>query len=185
MTDYRLLNYNDANGQARPGLSVGEAVCDLQSAVAVETDGKAAFSTATTLTILEKWDDALPVLEAIADKMDAGSIDTMALSDVTLNAPILYPAAIFNAAANYADHHAEMGNADAIDKTTVKPYFFLKSPAHTVIGPGDEVRIPHVTEQVDWECELGVVIGRRPHPAHGRPTHRWPHRRSECRRRVC
>ena len=161
MTDYRLLNYNDANGQARPGLSVGEAVCDLQSAVAVETDGKAAFSTATTLTILEKWDDALPVLEAIADKMDAGSIDTMALSDVTLNAPILYPAAIFNAGSNYKDHQLEMGAEDkATDKSVVKPYMFLKSPAHCVIGPGAEIQIPHTSKQVDWEAELGVVIGR-------------------------
>ncbi|MAF47549.1 MAG: hypothetical protein CMM10_04745 [Rhodospirillaceae bacterium] len=29
-----------------------------------------------------------------------------------------------------------------------------------VIGPGEEIRIPHTTKQVDWEAELGVVIGR-------------------------
>ena len=76
-------------------------------------------------------------------------------------APLLYPSAIFSAAANYYGHRAEMGvDQELVDKTKVKPYMFLKSPAHTVIGPGDEIRIPHVTQKVDWEAELGVVIGR-------------------------
>lgn len=159
MAEYKLLNYADDNGRARPGLGVGENVIDLQSAVEIyeEKGAVAGFSPSTTLSVLEDWDAAEPVLEAIAE---AGDGVTRTLGETKLMAPLLYPNAIFNAAANYADHHAEMGNADAIDKTTVKPYFFLKSPAHTVIGPGDEVRIPHVTEQVDWECELGVVIGR-------------------------
>ena len=159
MADYKILNYADDNGRARPGLAVGGDVIDLQSAVEVyEGKGETAgFSPLTTLSVLEDWDAAEPVLEAIAESGDGA---TRALADTKLMAPLLYPNAIFNAAANYADHHAEMGNAEAIDKTTVKPYFFLKSPAHTVIGPGDEVRIPHVTQKVDWECELGVVIGR-------------------------
>ncbi len=159
MAGYKLLNYADDNGRARPGLCVGDQVVDLRSAVeAYEVKGKAAgFSARTTLTVLEDWDAAEPVLEAIADSGDGA---TRALADTRLMAPLLYPNAIFNAAANYADHRAEMGGAPDVDKTTVKPYFFLKSPAHTVIGPGEEVRIPHVTSQVDWECELGVVIGR-------------------------
>jgi 2-keto-4-pentenoate hydratase/2-oxohepta-3-ene-1,7-dioic acid hydratase in catechol pathway len=159
MADYKLLNYADDNGRARPGLAVGDDVIDLQSAVEVyEGKGKAAgFSALATLSVLEDWDAAEPVLEAIAE---AGDGATRALADTKLMAPLLYPNAIFNAAANYSDHRAEMGNPPEVDKTTVKPYFFLKSPAHTVIGPGDEVRIPHVTQQVDWECELGVVIGR-------------------------
>jgi 2-keto-4-pentenoate hydratase/2-oxohepta-3-ene-1,7-dioic acid hydratase in catechol pathway len=159
MADYKLLNYADDNGRARPGLAVGDQVIDLQSAVeAYEGKGAAAgFSPASTLSVLEDWDAAEPVLETIAG---AGDGATRPLADTRLMAPLLYPNAIFNAAANYSDHRAEMGNEPEIDKSTVKPYFFLKSPAHTVIGPGDEVRIPHVTQQVDWECELGVVIGR-------------------------
>ena len=54
-----------------------------------------------------------------------------------------------------------MGAEDTeTDKSVVKPYMFLKSPAHCVIGPGEEIRIPHTTNSVDWEAELGVVIGR-------------------------
>jgi len=159
MPDYKLLNYADDNGRARPGLAVGDDVIDLQSAVEAYEGkgGTAGFSPATTLSVLEDWDAAEPVLEAIAE---AGDGVTRALADTRLMAPLLYPNAIFNAAANYSDHRAEMGAAPEIDKTTVKPYFFLKSPAHTVIGPGEEVRIPHVTQELDWEVELGVVIGR-------------------------
>ncbi len=137
MADYKLLNYADDNGRARPGLAVGDDVIDLQSAVeAYAGKGKAAgFSPATTLSVLEDWDAAEPVLEAIAEA--PGGV-VRALADTRLLAPLLYPNAIFNAAANYADHRAEMGGAPEIDKTKVKPYFFLKSPAHTVIGPGEE-----------------------------------------------
>lgn len=163
MADYRLLNYAGTHGEARPGLSVGDAMVDLDEAVkAYEASGKKAeFSTASTLTLLEKWDAALPVLEAIADQMDNGHAAARPLSEVRLMAPLLYPNAIFNAASNYYAHREEMGGtAEPVDKTKVKPYFFLKSPVHTVIGPGEEIRIPHVTGQVDWEAELGVVIGR-------------------------
>ena len=42
-----------------------------------------------------------------------------------------------------------------------KAWFFLKPPSTTVVGPGDAVRIdPDPAEQVDWEGELGIVIGR-------------------------
>ena len=163
MTDYRLLNYAGPAGEARPGLSVGEFVVDLEAAVAaLESSGrKVEFSARSTLEVLEKWDVALPALEAIAETLEQGHPDARPLSDIHLMAPLLYPSAIFNAAANYYGHRAEMGgDQELVDKTKVKPYMFLKSPAHTVIGPGDEIRIPHVTQKVDWEAELGVVIGR-------------------------
>lgn len=162
MAGFRLLNFAGGNGRARPGLSAGDRVVDLGEAVkAYEEGGKSAgFSAVSTLTVLEDWDAAEPVLAEIAGGLD-GHPGARPLGDVTLMAPLLYPNAIFNAAANYYDHRAEMGGtADEIDKTQIKPYFFLKSPAHTVIGPGEQIRIPHTTKTVDWEAELGVVIGR-------------------------
>lgn len=160
---FRLLNYVGDDGKPRPGLSVGDRLVDLREAVRAEEEaGKpAGFSAASTLAVLEDWDAALPVLDAIAAQIDAGHPAVRSIGDVTLKAPLLYPNAIFNAAANYYDHRAEMGNStEEIDKSQVKPYFFLKSPAHTVIGPGEQIRIPHTTKTVDWEAELGVVIGR-------------------------
>jgi 2-keto-4-pentenoate hydratase/2-oxohepta-3-ene-1,7-dioic acid hydratase in catechol pathway len=55
---------------------------------------------------------------------------------------------------NYRDHAEEQG-------TTLpeRPLLFAKWP-NTLIGDGEPIRIPPVTEKVDYEAELGVVIGR-------------------------
>ena len=47
----------------------------------------------------------------------------------------------------------------AADDTRWNPYMFLKAPA-AIVAHGEAVRIPANRPQVDWECELGVVIGR-------------------------
>jgi 2-keto-4-pentenoate hydratase/2-oxohepta-3-ene-1,7-dioic acid hydratase in catechol pathway len=41
-----------------------------------------------------------------------------------------------------------------------EPWFFIKTAAHSIVGPGAPVRLPKVARQIDWEVELGVVIGR-------------------------
>lgn len=159
MTRFNLLNYADANGAARAGLGVGEVVIDLAEAVSAHerrTGTTAGFSAASTLSVLDRWDAALPVLDAIAE--DAGDTARRPLSEVRLLAPILYPGAIYNAISNYTEHQKEMSGA--LDKSEVTPYFFLKSGRHTVIGPGAEIRLPKVSNSVDWEAELAVVIGR-------------------------
>ena len=153
MVGFNLLNYAGEGGEARPGLGVGDNVIDLQEALAGQED--AGFSPVSTLAVLENWDAALPVLSDIA-----GAGGGRPLGDVQLLAPILYPAAIFNAAANYTDHQKEMNQGKSLTKEETTPYFFLKSGAHCVIGPGAEIRLPKVSKQVDWEAELGVVIGR-------------------------
>jgi acylpyruvate hydrolase len=55
---------------------------------------------------------------------------------------------------NYGEHTREMGNTES-----PWPETFLRLPS-TVIGPHDEIRLPAVSEQVDYEGELAVVIGR-------------------------
>ena len=56
---------------------------------------------------------------------------------------------------NYAAHAAESGGAEP-----TQPVVFLKHP-NTVVGPHDDVLVPRGATKVDWEVELGVVIGRR------------------------
>jgi 2,4-didehydro-3-deoxy-L-rhamnonate hydrolase len=56
---------------------------------------------------------------------------------------------------NYRDHAEEQGTA-----LPERPLLFAKWP-NTLIGNGEPIRIPPVTQQVDYEAELGVVIGRR------------------------
>jgi 2-keto-4-pentenoate hydratase/2-oxohepta-3-ene-1,7-dioic acid hydratase in catechol pathway len=56
---------------------------------------------------------------------------------------------------NYRDHAEEQG----VDLPE-RPLLFAKWP-NTLIGDGDEIRIPEICTQPDYEAELGVVIGRR------------------------
>ncbi|HEY8646042.1 MAG TPA: fumarylacetoacetate hydrolase family protein [Gaiellaceae bacterium] len=56
---------------------------------------------------------------------------------------------------NYRDHAEEQGT-----QLPERPLLFAKWP-NTLIGDGDPIRIPAISEHVDYEAELGVVIGRR------------------------
>jgi 2-keto-4-pentenoate hydratase/2-oxohepta-3-ene-1,7-dioic acid hydratase in catechol pathway len=97
--------------------------------------------------------------------------------------PIMYPTTMLNVAVNYRAHAAEMAGGapqaggpapgDALPGTTSapgiwerqsddkrwNPYMFFKSPT-IVIANGEAIRLPVGRTSIDWECELGVVVGR-------------------------
>jgi 2-keto-4-pentenoate hydratase/2-oxohepta-3-ene-1,7-dioic acid hydratase in catechol pathway len=76
------------------------------------------------------------------------------LADVRLLAPVL-PSKVVAIGRNYADHAAELGNEVPDD-----PIIFLK-PSTAVVGPRDSIVYPtQLSERVDFEGELAVVIGR-------------------------
>lgn len=77
------------------------------------------------------------------------------LADVTLRAPIPRPGKIICIGLNYKDHAAETNSP-----LPEFPVVFAKY-ANAVIGHGDAIVLPKVTEQVDYEAELGFVIGKR------------------------
>jgi 2,4-diketo-3-deoxy-L-fuconate hydrolase len=77
------------------------------------------------------------------------------LEEVRLRAPITRSQKIIAIGLNYEDHANETGG-----EIPEKPIVFAKYP-NTIIGPGEAIRIPPITEQVDYEAELAVVIGRR------------------------
>ena len=77
------------------------------------------------------------------------------LSSVKLHARIPRPGKIICIGLNYRDHAAETGQA--IPKY---PVVFAKY-SNTVIATGESIVIPKVTSQVDYEAELGFVIGKR------------------------
>lgn len=100
--------------------------------------------------------------------------------------PIMYPSTMLNVAVNYREHAVEMAagvnstpgaaaqpgaalpgttSAPGIwertsNDTRWNPYMFVKLPS-AVIANGEAIRLPVGRTQIDWECELGVVIGRR------------------------
>jgi 2-keto-4-pentenoate hydratase/2-oxohepta-3-ene-1,7-dioic acid hydratase in catechol pathway len=106
-------------------------------------------------------------LTALLDDWDAVAAELRHLDPAVLpvvpgarlTAPIRYPRKLVCAGANYFAHLAEMGvrRPDPVGE----PYFFLKPPTTTVVGPGDAIVLPdRAGRRIDWEAELGVVIGR-------------------------
>jgi 2-keto-4-pentenoate hydratase/2-oxohepta-3-ene-1,7-dioic acid hydratase in catechol pathway len=69
--------------------------------------------------------------------------------------PIDRPEKVVCVGLNYRDHAEEQGT-----ELPEAPLLFAKWP-NTLIGPGEPIVIPPITKQVDYEAELGVVIGRR------------------------
>lgn len=88
--------------------------------------------------------------------LTAGELPVLkAAEGIRVGAPIARPTAVLCIGQNYAAHAAESGAAPP----TV-PILFYKHP-NTVVGPYDDVAVPLGASKVDWEIELGVVIGRR------------------------
>ncbi|MCC7123772.1 MAG: fumarylacetoacetate hydrolase family protein [Acidobacteria bacterium] len=88
------------------------------------------------------------------------------VSDVDTLAPLM-PGKMMNAAVNFYSHVGETGTAEEQKKAEAErrakrgvPYLFLKPTRGAVIGDGDAVVIPHGRDRIDWEVELGIVIGR-------------------------
>jgi 2-keto-4-pentenoate hydratase/2-oxohepta-3-ene-1,7-dioic acid hydratase in catechol pathway len=67
----------------------------------------------------------------------------------------LKPSKIIGIGRNYLEHARELGN----DVPEV-PILFFKPPT-ALIGPGDPILLPDVSQRVEFEAEIGVVVGRR------------------------
>ncbi len=76
------------------------------------------------------------------------------LADVRLLAPVIPRSKIIGVGRNYAEHAAEMG-----DQVPERPLLFFK-PNTSVIGPGDDIVRPGATNDLHYEGELAIVIGR-------------------------
>jgi len=81
--------------------------------------------------------------------------DDVALTSVTLKAPVMRPSKIICIRLNYRDHAAE-----AHQEAPESPTIFAKYPS-CLIGSGEAIGLPRISDQVDYEGELAVVIGRR------------------------
>ena len=83
------------------------------------------------------------------------------VSEVQILVPISSPSKMLFLAGNYSKHVGERGGTSAEREETF-PYVFMKPPSTTLTNPGDPILIPSISpDQIDWECELGVIIGRR------------------------
>ena len=100
-------------------------------------------------------DSELVVLDG--DPLFAGFETTgerVPVADVALLAPVIPRSKVVCVGRNYHDHAAEFGNV-----APEEPLLFLK-PNTSVIGPGDRILRPAISERTEYEGELVVVIGR-------------------------
>ena len=110
---------------------------------------------ATMGQLLAAGDPALGALRAAADP-DRIAEHGAPLDDLELLAPVPRPGKVVGIGRNYREHVGEEGS-----DPPPAPLVFAKWPT-SVVGDGAEIRWdPGLTGQVDWEAELGVVIGRR------------------------
>jgi len=86
--------------------------------------------------------------------LSSKQIKAVAIQDVKLLAPVL-PSKIVCVGRNYRDHSRELGN-----EVPTEILIFLKPPS-AVTGPGDPIILPPTSQRVDFEGELGVVIGKQ------------------------
>lgn len=97
------------------------------------------------------------ILVLRGDPLFGGIIPTeskVSLNNVRLLAPVIPRSKVVCVGKNYADHAAEMGS-----EVPKEPVIFLK-PNTSVIGPTDIIQWPGMSERVDFEGELAIVISR-------------------------
>ena len=139
----KLVTYKTDN-HARLGLLRDDHVIDLAAA----SDGRLPPD---MLTFLRRGEPALQLARQVAGNGTAST----PVSDVTLLAPIPNPSKIVAIGLNYMDHCREQNV-----KPPERPIIFGKFST-AVVGPGATIRWdPALTQQVDYEVELGVVMGR-------------------------
>ncbi len=135
----KLVTFTQA-GHTRIGVLEGEQVVDLAAAAPDLPTEMCAF---------------LAAGPAAMEAARAARGPALARSDVHLEAPILRPPKIIAVGLNYADHIAETGR----DTPTIPMVFNKQSTS--VIGPGAPIHKPGVSDMLDYEGELAMVIGKR------------------------
>lgn len=139
----RLINFKQ-DGEARLGVRVADGLVDLSLAeprLPRDLNG-----------LLNAGPDALATIRTAAAA--AGREAHRSLEDLEYLPPNLSPSKIFCLGVNFFDHAAEAG----MGKTEFPP-LFMRGPS-TLVGHKQPIVRPKASEQLDYECELAVVIGK-------------------------
>jgi 2-keto-4-pentenoate hydratase/2-oxohepta-3-ene-1,7-dioic acid hydratase in catechol pathway len=134
----------DAGAGPRHGLIREDAVIDVC---------RAGATWGSPLDAIRAGDHALDDLKRL---VDAASADH-ALADVRLLAPIPRPGKYLAIGMNYRKHIEESARLGVEEPTR---QFWFNKQTTCIVGPADEIVKPEVSDQVDYEVELGVVIGK-------------------------
>lgn len=121
-----------------------------------------ALASGSLQSLIASGPDAMTALNAIMAQAENGQHADAVVSDAVLMAPIPAPRKnIFCVGRNYMEHISEGEKAQNIKVgVTEHPVFFTKPPTSIVPPEGDVLVFPEVSEAIDYEVELAVVIGK-------------------------
>lgn len=131
------------NHRRRIGIVEADRICDLAAS--------APSLPQTMIAFLRAGPDALDEARSAM----ASNPRWLNLSSVRLEAPVQRPGKVLAIGLNYMDHIRETG------RTPPEAQIWFAKQATCIVGPGAAIEIPAVSDKVDFEAELCVVIGRR------------------------
>ena len=135
----KLVRFSQGGGAPRLGLTDGSAIAPLSHG---------GIDASSMIDVIERWSELKAQLAEISEF-------TLPLDDVRLHAPIARPNKILGIGLNYAEHAAEGGMQPPSEQ------MWFAKPATAVNGPFDDIKRPVVSDQLDYEVELVVIIGKR------------------------
>ncbi len=153
----------EAGNQTRWGAVRGDTVVDLNLARAMylASRGQEARYLATDLLdFIRQGADAREAVDETLEFLGSRIVEGISFHTAAakLRAPLAHPSKIVAIGLNYGEHRREQ---NIIETTNIYPILFPKFPS-AIIGPGDPITWdPALTQKVDYEAELGVVIGQR------------------------
>ena len=148
----RVVSFAGKQGSRSLGAFTERGVVDLKASA--ERAGVSASSFQSMAAFLEAGEMARIAAERLAN--DTTQAQVLALGEVRLGAPVPRPGKIIAVGLNYRDHLMESGAKEA----PTSPLIFAKFTT-SICGPGDVIVLPASDAKVDYEAELGVVIGKR------------------------
>jgi 2-keto-4-pentenoate hydratase/2-oxohepta-3-ene-1,7-dioic acid hydratase in catechol pathway len=129
-------------GLPRVGLIVGSGIVDLSR--------HNPYFPSQMMELIAEW----PLHHRTVEELSRGAVD-FDLGMVKLHAPVRRPGKVFAIGLNYSDHCHEAGLEPPKNQV-----WFCKAVT-SINGPHDSIELPWVSQQLDYECELVAVIGKR------------------------
>ncbi len=151
----KIVSYHHESG-VRGGVLIDDIVFDLELLLQGSTEAVHGAPTSVR-EFLQLYGDRISAISAGITSLAAQDpvARVGAVTEVRLSTPVTDPSKVLCIGLNYKDHVAETGRA-----FPEYPDVFAKF-ASTMVGPEDEIGGAHVSDNLDFEGELAVVIGRR------------------------